>query len=113
MDVIKPADPQERPDHTPAAEPQGNVPSVAKMRLGEYLGINAPSEQQDKMMDEMVRVLDGDAHDPIDFLWQLKQLENRIGTPPLGVTRMQHLYNFVKLNAQMSNIRKEMEIYGA
>lgn len=112
MDKISPEVPREAPEFSNPSDPQGEVPSVAKMKLQEFLGIPNTDSKHDQSLNEMVRVLDGDAKDPIDFLWEIKQIENRIGTPPLGMTRIQHLYNFVKLNAQMSRIRKEMEVYG-
>lgn len=113
MDVITPQEPRvESPEHAAPADPQGAVPSVAKMKLQDYLGIIKPSQSEEQTLSEIVRVLDGDAKDPIDFLWELKQLENRIGTPPLGVSRIQHLHTFVKLSSQMNRIRKEMEVYG-
>lgn len=114
MDVIEPISaPAPKPEHSNPTEPQGDVPSVAKIKAQEFFGIHNPNQVEADIMHELVRIMDGDNKDPIDFLWDIKQVENRIGTPPLGVSRIQHLYNYVKLNAQIHKLEQERDLYGS
>ena len=43
-----------------------------------------------------------DSADTISILRTLLSLENRIGTPRLGVSRLNHLYQYVKLDNQIN-----------
>ena len=113
MDIIEPvAPPAPKPERSNPSEPQGNVPSVARIKAQEFFGVQTPNQVESDILNDMVRLLDGDNKDPIDFLWEIKNLENRIGTPPLGVSRMQHIHNFVKLNSQINKLERERDLYG-
>ena len=113
-DRIQPTTPAPaKPDNPVPSEVSGRDISLARMKLDGYFGIQSPTTQDDKSLSEIVRILDGDKIDPVDFLWQLKSIEDRIGTPPLGVSRLQHVYNFIRIGAQIGELRKEQAAYGA
>ena len=72
-----------------------------------------PDGTQEKNLSEIVRIMGGDSTDPVDFLMNVKNIENRIGAPPLGVSRLQHVYNFIRIEGQIGALRKEQLAYGA
>jgi len=81
------------------------------MKLEGFFGIQNPNGEEQKALGEITRLLDGNNMDVVDFLWEIKHTENRIGTPPLGTSRLQHVYNFIKINAQITDLERERDLY--
>lgn len=114
MDTIAPIpSPEPKPEITPSEITPGEAPSIAKIKLEGFFGNNSLSQQDQQNIGELVRILDGDNKDPVDFLWEINQIEGRIGMPPLGVSRIQHLYNYVRLSSQINKLEKERAAYGS
>ena len=65
--------------------------------------------QESKNLSEIARMLG--TGDDVDLLWEIKSLENRIGTPPLGMSRLQHVYNFMRINSQITSLERERDLY--
>ena len=113
MDTIQPIAPQEaRPDNAEASILTGQGGDIHAMKLEGYFGIQNPSGVEAKALGEITRLLDGNALDVVDFLWEIKHTENRIGTPPFGVSRLQHVYNFISINSQINKLERERDLYG-
>ena len=112
MEVIKPVEVESKPEYNNPEATEGSTPSVAKIKLESFFGLHNPNQIEADSLSEIVRILDGDNKDPIDFLWEIKQIESRIGTPPLGVSRIQHLRNFISIHSQMNRLQKQLDVYG-
>ena len=112
MDKLEPiAQPEPMPDIAPSAELAGHGADIVGMKLQGYFGTQNPSGEEQKSLDEITRLLDGNSKDTVDFLWEIKNVENRIGTPPLGMSRLQHVYNFIKINSQILKLERERDLY--
>jgi hypothetical protein len=46
-----------------------------------------------------------------DVMVTLKKLEGRLGAPNPGVRRYQHVYNWIKLSAQINDLEKQRSVY--
>ena len=113
MDKIEPIAPVEaRPDNAIATENTGASGNINDTQLQGFFGIQTPNNGEQKTLDEITRLLDGNSMDSVDFLWTIKNTENRIGTPPLGTSRLQHVYNFIKINSQIVDLERERDLYG-
>jgi len=112
MDKIEPvAQPEPMADIPQSAEQTGIGMDIHAMKLEGFFGIQNPSSEEQKSLSEMTRLLNGNNMDVVDFLWEVKNVENRIGTPPLGMSRLQHTYNFIKINSQILDLEKERNLY--
>ncbi len=109
-DVIEPiAAPEPRPDNLAASELAGKSFDITEMKMKGYFGANNPTTEESKFLSEIARNLG--TGDDVDLLWEIKNLENRIGTPPLGMSRLQHVYNFMRINSQIQGLERERDLY--
>jgi hypothetical protein len=44
-----------------------------------------------------------------DGMLRIRSLETRLGQPPIGMSRINKLWNFIKIEHQMSDLRKRQE----
>lgn len=111
MDVIEPKQPSESIEH---AGPQGEGRSVdvASQQLAGYFSINNPSGTDAEQIAEIGRILGFSMENPAQLLWQMRNLESRIGAPQLGMSRLQHVYNYIKLDSQIRDLENLRASYG-
>jgi hypothetical protein len=79
--------------------------------ISNYFGINdADATQKDKMSSvaQYLRA-DNKEYDQIDMLRDLKGLLFKLGTPPLGQSQLDMLYNYAKIAGRMAEDNKEIE----
>ena len=112
MDILDPViHPEPTPDAPIATEQTGMSGDIHAVKLQGFFGIANPDTAESTNLSEITRMLDGNSKDAVDFLWEIKNVENRIGTPPLGVSRRQHIFNFIKINSQIKGLEKERDLY--
>lgn len=113
MDVLTPQEPTSKPEFQMSNEPLRPAHDSNYIRLQGYLGVdNLDSTQKDKLNYIYNSITDGDETEAA-LLWKLSMIENKIGTPPLGVNRVDHLIGFLKLSAQLDTLQAQlMDIYG-
>lgn len=111
MDVIEPQVPESRPDTPQYAESNTLGKDPRAISLESYFDVVHPNTKEQEVVSDMIRMIG--AEDQADMLYTLQQLEAQAGYPPLGVSRMQHLHNFVKLKHQMQTTAKQLQQYGA
>jgi hypothetical protein len=106
------AEPVEKaPEIAPKDEMTGKAIEFQAMKVQSFFGVTEPTPAEAKILSEIVRVLGGDTKEPGDLLWEIKNIESRIGTPPLGMSRLQHVYNFLSINSQIAKLEKERNAY--
>jgi hypothetical protein len=101
---------QEKPDIDVAAptELTGNV-HVEFIQLRDFLGAD---EADKNVVTDIYKMIDGGRGlDITDILWGINNVESKIGTPPLGVSRIQHLYNYLMIEEQINGLRKKQMAY--
>lgn len=52
-----------------------------------------------------------DDHSPEGLKWALRNLDLRLGTPPMGEKRINYMYRFAKLELESQRIKAEKEQY--
>lgn len=110
MDTIEPQTPAEPMADQPAqSEMVGPDTSVNKIKLEGYFNVQSPSSEEAKALSEILRLMP--FGDPTELLYAINQIENRIGTPKIGTSRLQHVYNYVALNSQIKNLERERDLY--
>lgn len=113
MEVITPQEAVTKPEMVMSNEPLRPAHESNYLRLQGYLGVDNPdSAQKDKLnyiYDNIASTEDTEAA----LLWKINQLESRIGVPPLGVSRVDHIMGFLKLHSQMQTLQAQLaDIYG-
>jgi hypothetical protein len=89
----------------------GKAIELQAMKVQSFFGLEQPTQAESKSMSEIIRILDGQNKEVADLLWEIKNLESRIGTPPLGMSRLQHVYNFLAINSQIKKLEKERDAF--
>lgn len=111
MEIIEPnTAPEQKPDTPAPTSLQDQAADIEMMKLERYFGLANPSSEEAKFLNELRHIYQNP--DIVEMLWEIKQTENRIGTPPLGMSRLQHLYNFSKINHQIKQLERERDLYG-
>ena len=112
MDILEPVTHAEPTPNVPVASEQtGMAGDIHAVQLQGFFGIANPDTAESTNLSEITRMLEGNSKDAVDFLWEIKNVENRIGTPPLGVSRLQHIFNFIKIDSQIKGLEKEKNLY--
>lgn len=109
--TIAPSVPTERNETPQYAATQSLGKDPQEMSVESYFQLHHPNTKDTETMKDLIRVVG--AEHQTDLLFTLQQLEARAGNPPLGVSRLQHLYNYAKLNAQMQSLGRQLEQYGS
>ena len=110
-DIIEPTQEKEVVDAPERAEHVGSANDLTDVRLSGFFNIDNPSNTEKQIITDLGCIFEGT--DPAEMLLNLRNVENRIGYPQAGVSRLQHVYNFVKLNSQINSLERERDQYGA
>ena len=90
------------PDGMTPDELSGKLAEVSKIQIQSFFGLTEMSPAEGKMLSELTTLLDG--KQDADLLWEIRNIENRIGTPPLGMSRLQHVYNYLTIQKQITQL---------
>ena len=89
---------------TPESSGSVGVDNKVPVQLQSFFYIDNPSSED---MDKLQKIWDFfDGKDEVEKLYQVKQLENRLGTPNIGETRFSKIYEYVKLTNQIKDMEK-------
>lgn len=97
------------PDGMTPDELSGKLAEVSKIQIQSFFGLTEMSPAESKMLSEMSTLLDG--KQDADLLWEIRNIENRIGTPPLGMSRLQHVYNYLTIQKQITQLESKRNAY--
>lgn len=77
--------------------------------VASYLDILNPNETDSHQLKTLVEFLRGDAKEMTqsELLHQLRHLELKLGEPRIGERRIERLYRYAKLNAQIKGLESE------
>ena len=89
---------------TVRAEPSGASVDVFPVPLQGYLNIDRPTTEEAQQLKEIWDFIDGEGE--ADKLYRIQQLENRLGSPALGQTRLDKLYEYAKITRQIDTLEK-------
>lgn len=89
---------------TPDSSGSVGVNNPVPVQLQSYFHISSPSPEEQEQIKTVWDFFDG--KDEVERLYQVKQLENRLGQPNIGETRFSKVYEYVKLTNQIKQIEK-------
>lgn len=87
----------------------GKLAEISKIQIQSFFGINEMSPAESKMLSEMSTLMEG--KQDADLLWEIRNIENRIGTPPLGMSRLQHVYNYLTIQRQINQLEHKRNAF--
>lgn len=87
----------------------GKLAEVSKIQLQGFFGLSDMTPSESKMLSEMSTLLDN--KQDADLLWEIRNIENRIGTPPLGMSRLQHVFNYLNIQRQITQLENKRNAY--
>lgn len=110
MDITVENIPADEVGATPA---QATAPSdtTTHLLLANRFNIDTPTKEEDGKLREIWQYAQSmtDSSDLQEILWQAIHLENTLGAPRLGESRLDKLYRFTKLKRQESQIQRELK----
>jgi hypothetical protein len=73
-----------------------------------FFGVDEPSTSEQKMLADIYRYVSGDSGtDMASILSYLHGLKGKLGITPIGVTRIQHTYQYLKVLAGIRELEEE------
>jgi hypothetical protein len=100
-------------DKFPISQPAGE--EIIYKKVAEVLGLDSFSEME-KYKDQIKMIADyakgKGSEDVMDFEWEVKQLEQRIGSPALGEKKITNVARYVYLLTENQRIKEEINKMG-
>ena len=84
--------------------------------IGKYLNVKMDDIAEYSQLKNRISLIrdwakqNANSEDNTDVLWAVRTLENRLGTPPAGEKRINHLYKWIRLDQDRQRIEKEQKI---
>lgn len=89
---------------TPESSGSVGVNNPVPVQLQSFFHISSPSPEEQDQLQMVWEFFDG--KDEVEKLYQVKQLENRLGQPNIGETRFSKVYEYIKLTKQIKDLEK-------
>lgn len=84
---------------------------IAHLILAPRFDIDTPNKQEDGKLAEVwaYAQMTAKSADIQDILWEVIHLENVLGAPRLGESRLDRLYRYAKLKRQEAQIQRDLK----
>ena len=84
---------------------------VEHLAIASRFNIDTPTKEEGEKLSTIWGYVKskGDATSMSDLIWQVINLEQTVGAPKLGETRLDKLYRYVQLRIQESRIQEELK----
>ena len=92
-------------DETKASEP------ISHIDIYPYFDVDKASKSDDEKLRYIYDYFKDEATSKADLLWRIRSIENRIGTPELGVRRYEKVYRYLRLLGDKKEIESEIEAH--
>lgn len=110
MDKIEPRQEQEVAEVADAPAINHNEANIRSLQG--YFGVEAPSTDQDKKLADIYRMATGDEmYDMEQILLFLRGIEQKLGATPIGETRLNRVYNYLRLMDSMRVLEAKKQMY--
>lgn len=96
------------PDGMNPEELAGKLAELSKVQLQGFFGLTEMSPAESKMLSELNTLI---GKQDAELLWEIRSIESRIGTPPLGMTRLQHVYNYFNIQRQITQLESKRDAF--
>lgn len=89
-------------------EMTGKLAEISRIQLQGFFGLNDATPAESKMLSEITNMI---GKQDAELLWEIRNIENRIGVPPIGMSRLQHVYNFFTISNQIKKLESQRDAY--
>lgn len=97
---------------TPPPDVVGSDKDAIRAHVGRSLGLEE-SEYAKTYQDQLDRLIDwsmeGGSKTREEIVWSIKQLANRVGSPPIGNNWAQHLSQYAYLEMERNKLDKQLK----
>jgi hypothetical protein len=83
--------------------------SVPYPALKDYFNVESVTDAQKAKFEVIWNHFSDEADSVGDLMYKLRQLENRLGSPAIGESRLTRLYSYVKISAQIKDSEKQRD----
>lgn len=105
--VIIPKAPEQVTD-LPVGDSVSSITEANVRSLQGYFGVEDASDSDMNMLSEIYRIVAGDGHtDMAGVLSYLHRIKGDLGPTPLGVSRLHHVYNYLKISYDIHNLEEK------
>ena len=100
--------PQDAPQVTQTTRSADHVEHLV---LTDRFNIGIPTKEQDEQLQTVWSYIkqQGEERPISDLIWEVINLEQTIGAPKLGESRLDKLYRYVKLRIQEARIKEQLK----
>lgn len=86
---------------------------LALIELQQYFEIKNPNNTEHDNFKTLISLFEDMGYENIgDVLTEIQIIELQIGSGPFGMSRMQHLINYLKIDRQISRLENIKKLYG-
>ena len=103
-EVDEPQDIMDQPTDAGIQSPKVDFP-----QLKDYFNIESPTDAQKVKFAEIWEYFGEESKTIGDLMYKMRQLENRLGSPAIGETRMQKMYNYIKISKNIKDDEKRRD----
>ena len=97
----------------PTGKTDETAPVINMSKLQEFLGISHPDYKEINVLNNLYNYFSKKGADSMDEVFmEINFIEQKLGSVPIGQTRLQHLWNYLKvlsLTDHYNNLRKSFE----
>lgn len=99
----------EKPIQSAQAAARSNP--ISHLAIADRFDITMPNKQEENQLSEIWAYAQGLAKSESipDIVWEVINLENRLGSPRLGESRLDRLYRYCKLRKSEEQIQNEIK----
>ena len=105
--VIAPIAPTEPNDGTASYDGGITGKDINYLQLQNFFGVDSPDGGEIDTMNDIYGMLEGSSETFTDMLLTIRNIEMKMGAPTLGVSRISHLHQYLKIDATITNLEKQ------
>lgn len=78
-------------------------------QLKDYFNLESPSDAQKEKFAEIWEYFGEESKSIGDLMYKMRNLENRLGSPAIGESRLQKMYNYIKISKDIKDDEKRRD----
>lgn len=78
-------------------------------QLTEYFNVESPSDAQKDKIATIFEYFADEANSLGDLMYKMRILESRLGSPAIGESRLQKMYNYVRITNDIKDKEKQRD----
>lgn len=106
-DLTVTSDPVDEPKTSDS--PMKTTVEMAYPALSDYFNTDSPNSSERKKMEAIWEYFSKESENTGDMLYKIRQLENRLASPQLGMTRLQNVFQYITVSNTISSAEKQRD----